>query len=93
MSFELPKLNYKYDELEPYIDSKTMEIHHSKHHAGYTNNGYQRNVLKKTENYELVLMFSVGEDSLTNQTIEKFKSVITELDSRWQWYYFEPWDH
>tara|TARA_B100001113_G_C20941937_1_gene549133 strand:+ start:192 stop:524 length:333 start_codon:yes stop_codon:yes gene_type:complete len=30
------------------------------------------------KNYELVLMFSVGEDSLTNQTIDKFKSVITE---------------
>ncbi|MRT91399.1 superoxide dismutase [Ancylomarina sp. 16SWW S1-10-2] len=38
MSFELPKLPYKYDALEPYIDAKTMEIHHSKHHAGYTNN-------------------------------------------------------
>jgi len=38
MSFELPKLNYKYDELEPYIDSKTMEIHHTKHHNGYTTN-------------------------------------------------------
>ena len=36
MSFELPKLNYAYDALEPYIDAKTMEIHHSKHHAGYT---------------------------------------------------------
>ena len=38
MSFELPKLNYKYDELEPYIDTKTMEIHHTKHHNGYTTN-------------------------------------------------------
>ncbi|HJX72155.1 MAG TPA: superoxide dismutase [Bacteroidales bacterium] len=36
--FELPKLDYAYDALEPYIDAKTMEIHHSKHHAGYTNN-------------------------------------------------------
>jgi len=36
--FELPKLGYAYDALEPYIDAKTMEIHHSKHHAGYTNN-------------------------------------------------------
>ena len=36
MSFELPKLLYAYDALEPYIDARTMEIHHSKHHAGYT---------------------------------------------------------
>ena len=36
MSFELPKLTYAYDALEPYIDARTMEIHHSKHHAGYT---------------------------------------------------------
>ncbi|MEJ2481722.1 MAG: superoxide dismutase [Gemmatimonadota bacterium] len=34
--FELPQLGYDYDALEPYIDAKTMEIHHSKHHAGYT---------------------------------------------------------
>ena len=38
MAFELPKLKYSYDSLEPHIDSKTMEIHHGKHHAGYTNN-------------------------------------------------------
>ncbi|WP_299217221.1 superoxide dismutase [uncultured Dokdonia sp.] len=36
MSFELPKLNYAYDALEPHIDARTMEIHHSKHHNGYT---------------------------------------------------------
>jgi superoxide dismutase, Fe-Mn family len=38
MKFELPKLDYEYNELEPYIDAMTMEIHHSKHHAGYTKN-------------------------------------------------------
>lgn len=38
MSFELPKLNYAFDALEPHIDARTMEIHHDKHHAGYTNN-------------------------------------------------------
>lgn len=36
MSFELPKLPYAFDALEPNIDAKTMEIHHDKHHNGYT---------------------------------------------------------
>ena len=36
MTFKLPKLNYAYDALEPNIDARTMEIHHSKHHNGYT---------------------------------------------------------
>lgn len=38
MAFELPNLPYAHDALEPHIDTKTMEIHHGKHHAGYTNN-------------------------------------------------------
>jgi len=38
MAFDLPKLDYAYDALEPHIDARTMEIHHSKHHQGYTNN-------------------------------------------------------
>ncbi len=37
MAFELPNLPYAYDALEPHIDAKTMEIHHSKHHQAYTN--------------------------------------------------------
>lgn len=36
MAFELPELPYPADSLEPHIDSKTMNIHHGKHHAGYT---------------------------------------------------------
>ena len=36
MAFELPTLPYAYDALEPHIDARTMEIHHGKHHAGYT---------------------------------------------------------
>jgi Fe-Mn family superoxide dismutase len=38
MAFELPSLPYAFDALEPHIDAKTMEIHHDKHHQGYTNN-------------------------------------------------------
>jgi superoxide dismutase, Fe-Mn family len=38
MKYELPKLPYAYDALEPFIDAKTMEIHHSKHHQAYVNN-------------------------------------------------------
>lgn len=38
MSFKLPALKYDYDALEPHIDARTMEIHHSRHHAAYTNN-------------------------------------------------------
>ena len=38
MAFELPKLDYAYNALEPHIDAATMEIHHTKHHAAYTNN-------------------------------------------------------
>ncbi len=38
MAFELAKLGYDYKALEPFIDARTMEIHHDKHHAGYTNN-------------------------------------------------------
>lgn len=38
MAFELPDLPYAHDALEPHIDTTTMQIHHGKHHAGYTNN-------------------------------------------------------
>ena len=38
MAFELPKLPYAYDALEPHIDARTMEIHHSKHHNAYVTN-------------------------------------------------------
>ncbi|WBL22234.1 MULTISPECIES: superoxide dismutase [unclassified Zunongwangia] len=36
MAFALPELKYAFDALEPHIDAKTMEIHHDKHHSGYT---------------------------------------------------------
>ena len=48
MSFELPKLGYAYDALEPTIDAKTMEIHHTKHHQAYIDN--LNNAIKGTDN-------------------------------------------
>jgi len=47
MAFELPELPYAHDALEPHIDARTMEIHHGKHHAGYTNN--LNNAIARTE--------------------------------------------
>ena len=47
MAFTLPTLPYSNDALEPHIDTKTMEIHHGKHHAGYTNN--LNNAIKGTD--------------------------------------------
>lgn len=38
MSFELPKLPYNYNALEPFVDTDTMNIHHTKHHQAYINN-------------------------------------------------------
>ena len=38
MAFELPQLPYAYDALEPHVDARTMEIHHTKHHNAYTTN-------------------------------------------------------
>lgn len=38
MSFKLPELPYSFDALEPHVDARTMEVHYSKHHAGYTKN-------------------------------------------------------
>lgn len=48
MAFELPKLPYASDALEPHIDSRTMEIHHGKHHAGYTSK--LNDAIKGTDN-------------------------------------------
>ncbi|OGK66277.1 superoxide dismutase [Candidatus Roizmanbacteria bacterium RIFOXYB2_FULL_41_10] len=50
----LPKLNYDYDALEPYIDAKTMEIHHTKHHQAYVDN--LNAVLIKFPQYQTVVL-------------------------------------
>lgn len=62
MTFELPKLAYAYDALEPHIDARTMEIHHSKHHAGYTKN----------------LNAAIAGTNLENQSIEEILSNISK---------------
>ncbi len=53
MAFELPKLNYAYNALEPHIDARTMEIHHSKHHQAYVTN--LNNAVNGTEMEKLSL--------------------------------------
>lgn len=67
MPFELPKLPYAYNALEPNFDARTMEIHHTKHHAAYTNN--LNNALAGTPNEGL----SIGE---ILSSVSSFPAVI-----------------
>ena len=56
--FELPKLPYEYNALQPYYDKETLEIHHSKHHAGYVkgaNNAFSKLAEAREKNdYSLI---------------------------------------
>ena len=61
MAFQLPELNYAYNSLEPYIDSQTMEIHHSKHHAGYTNNLNNAIVGSEFENKSITEILKIAD--------------------------------
>jgi superoxide dismutase, Fe-Mn family len=61
MAFKLPELKYAYTDLEPHIDAKTMEIHHSKHHAAYINN--LNNALAGTQNEDMPLEEMMGKIS------------------------------
>ena len=65
MAFELPKLDYAYDALEPHLDAMTMEIHHSRHHAGYTNN----------------LNAAIEETALVNMSIEEIMKNISQYST------------
>ena len=67
MSFELPQLPYSYNALEPHIDAKTMEIHHGKHHAGYTNN--LNNAIKETSLEGLTIEKVLSGLDMTNMAV------------------------
>lgn len=58
--FQLPELSYEYDALEPHIDAKTMEIHHSKHHQAYTNglNDVWTEMSEDSQNKGLLILLS-----------------------------------
>ena len=67
MAFELPSLNYSFDALEPHIDTKTMQIHHGKHHAGYTNN--LNNAIKGTGLETMSIETILAELDLNNTAV------------------------
>ena len=67
MAFELPSLNYSFDALEPHIDTKTMQIHHGKHHAGYTNN--LNNAIKGTDLETMSIEAILAELDLNNAPV------------------------
>ena len=67
MAFELPSLNYSFDALEPHIDTKTMQIHHGKHHAGYTNN--LNNAIKGTGLETMSIETILAELDLNNAAV------------------------
>ena len=67
MAFELPSLNYSFDALEPHIDTKTMQIHHGKHHAGYTNN--LNNAIKGTDLETMSIEAILAELDLNNAAV------------------------
>jgi len=67
MAFELPSLKYSFDALEPHIDTMTMQIHHGKHHAGYTNN--LNNAIKGTDLETMSIEAILAELDLNNAAV------------------------
>jgi len=67
MKFELPKLPYAYDALEPFIDARTMEIHYTKHHQGYTNK--LNDALAKHPDFDMPLEKVLADLTLAPQDI------------------------
>jgi superoxide dismutase, Fe-Mn family len=71
MAFELMKLDYGYNALEPYIDARTMEIHHSKHYAAYTtnlNNAIKDTVLEGKTIEEILAVISAAPVAVRNNS-------------------------
>jgi Fe-Mn family superoxide dismutase len=69
MPYQLPDLGYAYDALEPHIDAKTMKIHHSKHHSGYTaklNAAVEGTGLDGTPIVTLLTQMDMGNAALRN---------------------------
>mgnify|MGYP005838123187 CR=1 FL=1 len=71
MAYDLPKLEYPYDALEPYIDARTMEIHHTKHHQTYVNN-----VNKALEGSDLALVDVEDVLKNINSVPEKIRQAV-----------------
>ena len=67
MSFNLHQLEYSYDALEPHIDARTMEIHHSKHHQGYTNK--LNAAIEGTENESKNILDILSELDMSNMAL------------------------
>ncbi|MFO7933798.1 MAG: superoxide dismutase [Bacteroidales bacterium] len=69
MAFTLPDLPYAYDALEPHIDARTMEIHHTKHHGGYTsklNNAVEGTALEGKSIEEILADVSSASTAVRN---------------------------
>ena len=81
MAFELPSLKYSFDALEPHIDTKTMQIHHGKHHAGYTNN--LNNAIKGTDLETMSIETILAELDLNNAAVRNNGGGFFNLSLFW----------
>ena len=82
MSFQLPKLPYAYDALEPHIDARTMEIHHSKHHNGYTTN--LNNAIGGTDLEEKSILEILEDLDMSNMALRNNGGGFYNHDLFWQ---------
>src|SRR5690554_5442258 len=88
MKYKLPELGFAYDALEPFIDAKTMEIHHTKHHQAYVNN--LNAALEKHPDFKVELEDLLDAINDTFGSFDKFKeefskAAATRFGSGWAW--------